>query len=101
MLCTVYNDESFFPKPEVFDSDRFTTEEKEKRHPYTFLPYGQGPRMCPGYHIGVFQTKAALVKILKKYVIESSPQTVDPLPVALRPMLSPRDGVCVKLTKRT
>lgn len=101
MLCTVYSDDSFFPKPEVFDSDRFTTEEKEKRHPYTFLPYGQGPRMCPGYHIGVFQTKAALVKILKKYVIESSPQTVDPLPVALRPMLSPRDGVCVKLTKRT
>lgn len=60
----------------IFLFDRFTTEEKEKRHPYTFLPYGQGPRMCPGYHIGVFQTKAALVKILKKYVIESSPQTV-------------------------
>lgn len=23
MLCTVYSDESFFPKPEVFDSDRY------------------------------------------------------------------------------
>lgn len=56
--------------------DRFSAEEKEKRHPYTFLPYGQGPRMCPGYHFGVFQTKAALVKILKKYVIEKCAQTV-------------------------
>ncbi|XP_022303782.1 cytochrome P450 3A6-like [Crassostrea virginica] len=101
MLCTVYSDDSFFPKADEFDANRFSAEEKEKRHPYTFLPYGQGPRMCPGYHFGVFQTKAALVKILKKYVIEKCAQTVDPLPTALRPMLCPKEGVFIKLTKRT
>ncbi|XP_061185431.1 cytochrome P450 3A28-like isoform X1 [Saccostrea echinata] len=101
MLCTLYTDDSVFPNAEVFDPERFSTTEKEKRHPYAFLPSGQGPRMCPGYNIALYQTKASLVKILRKFVIESCPKTVDPLPTALRPMLCPRNGVFIKLRNRS
>lgn len=42
----IQNDPSNFSNPEKFIPERFTSENKSCRNPYTFLPWGHGPRNC-------------------------------------------------------
>lgn len=50
MISTMglHMDEKYYPDPEKFDPDRFTEEEKATRPNYTYLPFGDGPRLCIG-----------------------------------------------------
>lgn len=44
---THYLDE-FYPDPEKFNPDRFAESEREKRHPYAYIPFSAGLRNCIG-----------------------------------------------------
>ena len=39
-------DAEYFPNPDEFDPERFTNKANIK--PFTYLPFGEGPRMCIG-----------------------------------------------------
>ena len=40
-----------FPEPELFRPERFYGEERKKINPFSYLPYGNGPRICLGKNV--------------------------------------------------
>jgi cytochrome P450 family 6 len=47
-LIAIHHDPKYYPEPDRFDPERFSEEEKRKRHHYVYLPFGEGPRICIG-----------------------------------------------------
>ncbi|KAG7206083.1 hypothetical protein KM043_003478 [Ampulex compressa] len=90
----VHHDPSIYPDPEKFDPERFSEEAIAARHPYVYLPFGEGPRICIGLRFGLVQTKIALISTLSKYKFRLSPKI--PNPMVYEPgllILSPRGGM--------
>lgn len=44
----LHHDPKYFPDPEKFDPERFSSENKAQIIPGTYLPFGDGPRICIG-----------------------------------------------------
>ncbi|XP_028026792.1 cytochrome P450 6B2-like [Bombyx mandarina] len=88
-------DPEYFPEPELFKPERFYGEEKKNIRPFTYLPFGDGPRICIGMRFAKMQILAGLVTILKKYTVQLAdgmPETIDiePKAIVTQPAISMR-----------
>ncbi|KAL7304964.1 hypothetical protein TKK_0002759 [Trichogramma kaykai] len=79
----IMRNSNFYPDPDKFDPERFSQENIDSRNPYTFLPFGQGPRSCIGIRLGMIQTKIALISLLSKF--RCSPCLDTPVPLKYSP----------------
>jgi cytochrome P450 family 6 len=61
---------TYFQPPQKFDPDRFTKENKYSRPNYTYLPFGEGPRMCIGKdrHL-IFPHKNFRFRLLRIFIV--------------------------------
>ncbi|KAK6174276.1 hypothetical protein SNE40_017586 [Patella caerulea] len=57
---------------ETFDPERFSDENSKSRHPYAWIPFGAGPRMCAGLRFAVLEAKMATVTMVKKFAFKPS-----------------------------
>lgn len=85
--------------PEVFRPERFSKENKPKRHPYAYLPFGGGPRLCIGNSFAMMEMQLILVQLLRRFDLELSPgQEIEPQALIT---LRPKNGLLMRLSRRT
>jgi cytochrome P450 len=77
----------YWPDPERFDPERFTTEHSAGRSHYAYFPFSSGPRMCIGSSFAMMEAQLILATIAQRYRLRMVPgHPVEPqLLVTLRP----------------
>ncbi|CAG2102994.1 unnamed protein product [Medioppia subpectinata] len=66
-VYAIHHDPDYYPDPFAFKPDRFLPENRHNIKPYTYLPFGDGPRNCIGMRFGLLMTKLALVNIIQHF----------------------------------
>ncbi|XP_051157445.1 uncharacterized protein LOC127279250 [Leptopilina boulardi] len=96
----LHHDPKYFPDPEKFDPERFSDENKDKIHPYAYLPFGVGPRKCIANRFALMETKLLLVYILQNFILEKSSKTKHPIVMDKGFAVAAKGGWWIKFTKR-
>jgi cytochrome P450 len=64
--------EAFFPDPNAFKPERWLQADTEKSiDKKVSMPFGSGPRTCPGRYLALMEIKMALAMVLGQFTIES------------------------------
>ncbi|KAF0303197.1 putative cytochrome P450 6a13 [Amphibalanus amphitrite] len=95
-LLPVHRDARVYPEPLRFNPDRFLPEERQRRHPGAYRPFGAGPRGCLARRFALLEAKAALAAVLRDWRLEPGPGTTPPpLPLDTNTtIVSPRPDCC-------
>jgi cytochrome P450 family 313 len=64
---TIWGEDSFEFKPE-----RFEPENMKNIHPYAYIPFSNGGRMCPGYKYAMIVMKIFISRFLMEYRVTSA-----------------------------
>ena len=86
-----------WPDPETFDPERFLKEKDKLRTPFTYLPFGAGPRGCIGGNYAMLQILMILSALLRRYDFELTPgQTIEQRAMVI---LRPKHGIRMSFTE--
>ncbi|KAM3222386.1 hypothetical protein T459_20398 [Capsicum annuum] len=96
VLWTTYgthNSPEYFTEPQNFDPSRF----EEPVQPYSFIPFGGGPRLCAGYQLAKLNILIFVHYVVTKYnwsvIHPDEPIVMDPLPF-------PSKGMPIKISPK-
>ncbi len=81
----------YWQNPENFDTERFAKPNDKLRTPFTYLPFGGGPRGCIGGNYAMLQILMILSDLLRKYDFQLAPgQMIEARPMVI---LRPKHGI--------
>lgn len=95
----IHFDPEIYPKPEIFDPERFIGEAARFRNSMHYLAFGHGLRNCIGERFGILQFKMGLITLLRNYkfdVCEKTPAKLKYVPAVL---IEHPDDIYLKVTK--
>jgi len=68
----IHHNPEFWPEPETFKPERFLKANAHNIKPFSWLPFGSGPRQCIGERFAMTEMKIAMVKLLQKFTLETN-----------------------------
>lgn len=86
-IFALQRDPKYFPEPEKFNPERFSDENKDNIVPYSYIPFGSGPRNCIGSRFAILEAKAVLYHLLLHFEVVPTQRT--PIPLTLTKTLQP------------
>ena len=87
----------YWENPESFDPQRFDKENQKAHRPFTYLPFGAGPRGCIGGNYATLQILMILSVLVRKYDLRLAPdQTIEARPMVI---LRPKHGIRMTFTE--
>ncbi|XP_047511840.1 cytochrome P450 6B5-like [Pieris napi] len=101
-VYSIHRDPKYFPNPDDFIPERFLGNEKDNIIPFTFLPFGEGPRICIGMRFAKMQVTAGLLTILRKCHIGLTKDTITKVDFEPRSITTQcAKGIHLKFTLRS
>ncbi|MFI6795885.1 cytochrome P450 [Streptosporangium canum] len=83
--------EEFWERPDEFDPERFATGDGERRHRYSYFPFGGGPHKCLGEHLFYVEAPLVVASILSRFRV--AVPTPGPYPTGWAASLRPKQKV--------
>lgn len=82
----VHHDPDLWPDPERFDPERFSPENVREQIPYSYVPFGGGPRLCIGNQFAMLEMLLVVSYVVRHFQFKhiGAHPVVQPL-VTLRP----------------
>ena len=91
MVHTTHKNPKYFADPETFDPSRF---QGSGPAPYTFVPFGGGPRMCPGKEYARLEILVFMYNVVTRFKLEKlNPQEK----IVFHASPVPMEGLSVRL----
>jgi cytochrome P450 len=96
----IHHSEEYYPNPEKFIPERFMPENRHQIIPYTFIPFGSGPRNCIGMRFALMEAKLGLAQIVRRFKFVKSTKTEVPLKFLPVTPLCAAKSIIVGIQKR-
>ncbi|XP_078521130.1 cytochrome P450 3A21-like [Lissotriton helveticus] len=100
-LYPLHRDPEYWSEPDEFNPDRFSKENKDTQEPYTFLPFGSGPRNCIGMRFALLNVKVGIVSLLQNFSFQICKETPIPLELDTKGVIKTKTPMYLKLVPRT
>jgi len=100
VMASIYlshRDERYWDEPLAFHPERFGPE-GERVPPFTYIPFGGGPRVCIGATFAQVEAKVVLARLLQQFTLKSEGRKVHPYMGAT---LEPHPGVFIRVERRS
>lgn len=94
----LHRHKKLWKNPGRFDPERFAPDQAARRHPYAYLPFGGGPRVCIGRGFAMVEAQLILAKIAQSCRLRLVPgHPVEPQGLIT---LRPRYGMAMTVERR-
>ncbi|XP_069694161.1 cytochrome P450 9e2-like [Periplaneta americana] len=81
-VYSIQHDPDYFENPGRFFPERFNDKNRNRIRPFTYLPFGVGPRNCIGMKFALTLTKLTLFNLFLRYDLHVVDRTPNPIRLA-------------------